>query len=471
MEKSPEVLLMNPIEEGQNYVVDIDPVISRHTGGKSKIGTFFPLGLTYIAAVLRENNIPVKILDPIPDGFDFKSALDYAKKFDVVIVPLAASNSEGVYRFFSYLKDSKRILMGTHATALAERILVQGFCDLIIRGEPEFTVLETIQNLKNLGNVLGVSYRENGRIFHNPDRPLIKDLDNLPFPARDLVDNSKYEIVSFPGKPTALVLTSRGCPFECTYCATNLFYRRNRSIRSPQNVVHEIKHVVDKYGIRNFFFADDTFNIGEKRVLKLCHLLQENNLDIQWACLCRVDTIDKPMLREMKKAGCVEILYGVESASSQVLAESKKNINLEQVKNAIKLTKEEGIRVSAFFMFGSPGDTLASIRKTSRLARKLNPNFASFNIVTPDPGTELYESFEKQIARETFEKFDRLNTDVSICDVQAHMLRRELVRAYLYFYGRPFYWLNLFRYILKDPLNAPAIFKIFFRQAKNVLMR
>ena len=469
MKPCPKVLLMNPIEENQDYVVDVDPVISRHTGGKTKIGVFFPLGIAYVASILRENNIPVKILDPIPEGYTFESALAYAKKFDVIIITLAASNAEGTYRFFSHLKDKVRIFMGTHATALSDRILSNGYCNIIIRGEPESTTLETLQNLNNLKNIKGISYIKDNQIYKNPDRPLNNNLDTLPLPARDLVDNSKYRIVSFPGAPTALVLTSRGCPFECTYCATHLFYKRTRNIRTPEKVVDEVEIIVDKYGIKNIFFIDDTFTIGEKRVISICHLLRKRNLPIQWICLGRVDTVTEPMLLEMSRAGCKEIIYGIESASQVVQAKTKKNITREQMLTAIRATKKVGIRTSLFFMFGNPGETLESVRETSKLARELNPNFASFNIATPDPGTELYESVKDRLAGETFERFDRLNTDFSMCDVPASQLRRELVKAYLFFYCRPSYWFTLIRYLLKDPLNAPVILKIFFRQAMSVL--
>ncbi|KPJ58403.1 MAG: hypothetical protein AMJ42_03315, partial [Deltaproteobacteria bacterium DG_8] len=331
MGNSLKVLLMNPIEEGQKYVVDVDPVISRHTGGKTKIGIFPPLGMAYVAAVLRENKIHVQILDPIPEGYSFEKALRYARNFDVIIITLAASNAQGSYRFFSYLKDKVRIFMGTHATALADYILEKGYCDIIIRGEPEYTTLETIENLRNLEGVLGISYRKGEKVFRNEDRPLIKNLDELPFPARDLVDNSKYHIVSFPGKPIAMVLTSRGCPFECTFCATHLFYKRNRNVRSPENVVKEVEEIVSKYRINHIFFIDDTFTIGEKRIIALCQLLQEKKLGIEWICLGRVDAVTELMLGEMKKAGCKEVIYGIESASPIVLANIKKNITLGQM--------------------------------------------------------------------------------------------------------------------------------------------
>jgi radical SAM superfamily enzyme YgiQ (UPF0313 family) len=136
---------------------------------------------------------------------------------------------------------------------LADYILQQGYCDIIVRGEPEYTTLETIQNLSNLNGVLGVSYIKDGQIIKNPDRPLIEDLDALPFPARDLVDNYKYHIVLFPNKPIAMVLTSRGCPFECTFCATHLFYKRSRNVRSPENVVQEVEEIVKTYGINHIF--------------------------------------------------------------------------------------------------------------------------------------------------------------------------------------------------------------------------
>ncbi|NOQ85797.1 MAG: radical SAM protein [Deltaproteobacteria bacterium] len=469
MNNYPTVLLMNPIEEGQDYVVDVDPVISRHTGGKTKIGIFPPLGMTYVAALLRQHKMTVKILDPVPAGYNFEQALKYASNFDVIVITLAASNAQGAYRFFSYLRDKVRIFMGTHATALADSILEKGYCDIIIRGEPEYTTLETVKNLHNLKGVLGVSYKSGGKTVSNKDRPLIENLDDLPFPARDLTDNMKYHIVSFPGKPVAMVLTSRGCPFECTFCATHLFYKRKRNIRSPEKVVQEVEEIVRDYGITHIFFIDDTFTIGEKRIIRLCELLETKNLKIEWICLGRVDTVTEPMLREMKKAGCKEVIYGIESASPTVLAKTKKNITREQMEMAVRITRELGIRVSLFFMFGNPGDTLESIRETSRLARKLNPNFASFNIATPDPGTPIFETIKDRFDIDTFETFDRLNTNFSMCEVSAPQLRRELVKAYLLYYGRPIYWFNLLRYLVSDPLNAPTMIRLFYRQAMSVL--
>jgi radical SAM superfamily enzyme YgiQ (UPF0313 family) len=469
MPQFPKVLLMNPIEEGQDYVVDVDPVISRHTGGKTKIGMFPPLGMTSIAALLRENGVPVTILDPIPEGYSFEQALECAQDFDVIIITLAASNARGSYQFFSRLKGKVRIFMGTHATALSQHILEKGYCDIIVRGEPEYTALETIRNLPNLKGVLGISYREEGRVVNNLDRPLIKNLDDLPFPARDLVDNSKYRIVSFPGEPVAMVLTSRGCPFDCTFCATHLFYKRKRNVRSVENVVAEIEEIVRDYGINHIFLIDDTFTIGEKRVISLCELLQERRLSIEWICLGRVDTVTEPMLNAMQKAGCKEIIYGIESASPAVLETTRKNITLEQMHTAVKMTKDLGIRVSLFFMFGNPGDTLESIRATSRLARKLNPNFASFNIATPDPGTPIFEEMKDRFGIDSYETFDRLNTNFSMCEVPANQLRRELVKAYLLYYGRPTYWFNLLRYLVSDPRNAPTMIRLFYRQAMSVL--
>jgi radical SAM superfamily enzyme YgiQ (UPF0313 family) len=175
------------------------------------------------------------------------------------------------------------------------------------------------------------------------------------------------------------------------------------------------------------------------------------------------------MLAEMKVAGCKEIIYGIESASPAVLAATRKNITLEQMERAVRVTKKLGMRVSLFFMFGNPGDTLESIRETSRLARKLNPNFASFNIATPDPGTPLFETVKERFDINTFETFDRLNTNFSMCEVPAQQLRRELVKAYLLYYGRPTYWFNLLGYLISDPRNAPNMIRLFYRQAMSVL--
>ena len=197
--------------------------------------------------------------------------------------------------------------------------------------------------------------------------------------------------------------------------------------------------------------------------------MQEKKLGIKWICLGRVDTVTEPMLRAMKKAGCKEIIYGIESASPLVLEKTKKKISIKQMEFAVNITRQLGIRVSLFFMFGNPGDTLESIRETSRLARKLNPNFASFNIATPDPGTPLFDSVKDQLSSEEFDTFDRLNTNFSLCEVPPQQLRRELIKAYLFYYMRPLYWLNLARYLLSDPLNAPTMLKVFYRQARSVL--
>jgi radical SAM superfamily enzyme YgiQ (UPF0313 family) len=240
-------------------------------------------------------------------------------------------------------------------------------------------------------------------------------------------------------------------------------------VRSVENVVAEIEEIVRKFRINHIFLIDDTFTIGEKRVIALCELLQERKLDIEWICLGRVDTVTEPMLNAMHKAGCKEIIYGIESASPAVLATTRKNITLEQMHNAVKITKDLGIRVSLFFMFGNPGDTLESIRATSRLARKLNPNFASFNIATPDPGTPIFEEMKDRFGFESYETFDRLNTNFSMCEVPAAQLRRELVKAYLLYYGRPTYWFNLLRYLVSDPRNAPTMIRLFYRQAMSVL--
>jgi len=460
---------MNPIEEDQQYPVDVDAVISRHTGGRTKIGIFPPLGMMYVAAVLREHGIPVAIVDPIPKGYGFDEALRHARDFDVIIITLAASNAQGSYSFFSRLSGKVRIFMGTHATALVDMILDRQYADIVIRGEPEYSVLDTVQQLSRLERVVGISYQRDGRVFHNPDRATIENLDALPFPARDLVDNTRYHIVSFPDKPIALVLTSRGCPFACTYCATNLFYKRKRQVRSPENVVREVEDVVRTYGIDHIFFIDDTFTIGEQRVVHLCRLLQEKNPGIKWICLGRVDTVTAPMLEAMQRAGCREIIYGVESASPQVRAATGKDFTQEQIYSAVRMTKELGMRVSLFFMFGNPGDTLESIRETSRLARALNPHFASFNIATPDPGTPLYEEVKDRLPAESYATFDRLHTDFSLCEVPPALLHRELVRAYLLYYGRPAYWLRLLASLLRNPRSARTTLTVLYRQAMSVL--
>jgi radical SAM superfamily enzyme YgiQ (UPF0313 family) len=240
----------------------------------------------------------------------------------------------------------------------------------------------------------GIAYKVNKKIIINKPRSLIKNLDALPFPARHYLDMSKYRESNTTKTPFARILSSRGCTGRCIFCVWNsvLFQRRFRA-RSAQNVISEIEFLIDKYGVKYVYIDDDTFTIDKKRVIDICRLMKKRKINkkISWGTLSRIDTIDSEMLKEMKEAGCDMIVYGIESGSQEILNNMKKGITINKIREVIKETKKNGIRIHATFMFGAPGETKETIRKTIEFAKELDPDTAQFPICMPYPGTEFYD--------------------------------------------------------------------------------
>jgi radical SAM superfamily enzyme YgiQ (UPF0313 family) len=227
----------------------------------------------------------------------------------------------------------------------------------------------------------------------NGPRPLIQNLDALPFPARDLLPMDKYIPLpnQYKRKPVANLMALRGCPYQCTFCSANAVFGCSLRMRSAQRVYDEIKQLVDTYGIREISFWDDTLTVNKKWLHELCDLIISNHLDITWSCYARVNTVDLDLLKKMKKAGCWNIFYGIESGNQELLDRIKKGITLDQIRNAVKLTKKAGIEVRGSFMIALPGETPEMAHKTIDFAIELDPDYAQFSITTPYPGTELFE--------------------------------------------------------------------------------
>ncbi|MDP2939827.1 MAG: radical SAM protein [Candidatus Omnitrophota bacterium] len=458
-----KVLLLNPIKPGQDFNVNVDPVIIRHTGAQTKAGIFSPLGLMYIASILRNNKIEVKIIDPVPEGRSFESVLDIGKEFDIIIVPLATSNISGTIKLFDNLKGKIRVLIGTYATVISDQLLRENKCDIVVNGEAEMTLLELCKAEGSPKDIIGLSYIKDYKVIKNSDRPLIEDLDSLPFPARDLIDNNLYSDIFF-GKPTALVLTSRGCPYECSFCSVKFVYGRRLRVRSVKNIIEELEEIVFKYCIKNIFFIDDIFPVNEDRVIQICDAIIKHNLKISWVCNCHINLITKRMLEHMEKAGCKEIRYGIESASADILKGMKKNITPQQAIKVIRMTKEVGIIPSGFFMIGFPGETVEMIRDTVNFAKMLNPLYAVFTITIPAPGSELYYSLPFSKRTELVDKFDTVNSDTTnICGIEPYILTRELKRAYISFYLSWRFFCNFMSQAIQRPSAAVSVLRMLLQ--------
>jgi radical SAM superfamily enzyme YgiQ (UPF0313 family) len=340
---------------------------------------------------------------------------------------------------------------GPYPIAVQERCLegVGKSFDAVVTGEGEYTVLEIMERLgtgQSLDCIAGLAYRDGEIIKKNPARPLITDLDSLPFPARELLgDASRY--IPPPGtyrkKPVAVMITSRGCNRRCIYCF-QLDKERASGIRyrSVGNVVAEIEHII-RQGYREIKFLDDTFAADYKRAMEICGEIRKRGLRFTWFASACVNQVDKPLLQAFKDAGCWAVLFGAESGVQKNLNTIRKGTTLDQIRAAVKAAQEVGLKVSTPFMFGIPGETFEEGLETIEFAIKLNPDMANFHAITPFPGTYLYDNLEK---------FGTLSDDLSDFTYQGAafipftMTREQILQlrqiAFKRFYTRPSFILN-----------------------------
>ncbi|MFH1641566.1 MAG: radical SAM protein [Nanoarchaeota archaeon] len=361
---------------------------------------FMPLGIAYLASVLEKGGHTVKIFDfALITHFNIKKHLRHVFNFKPNLIGFSVQTFtyKTAIKISHYIKKKKPelpiVFGGPHPTYYPEKVIKEARIEYVIYGEGEYSFRELADVLENKGKfskIKGLVYKENGKIIKNSKRPLINNLDELPFPARHLFQTKKY----FDGKKKAMIITSRGCPYNCIYCCKGIFGNRFRQ-RSPKDVIAEIKSVKNRYKIDKFFFIDELFTFDKNFITKLCNEIIRIHLNIKWEALSRVDTVDLSLLEKMKEAGCNKIHYGIESGDPAVLKKINKNINLGQIKNAIKLTKQVGIKTDAYFILGLPGDNIDSMGKTIDLAYHLSLDNRNFSLATALPGNYLWEKLQK----------------------------------------------------------------------------
>ena len=360
-----------------------------------------PLGLAWIAAVLEKEGIDVKVIDAPTIGLseqEFMRIVDMWSP-DIVGITSLTPTIYLAYRTAEITKtvdpNIKVIIGGPHATCMWFDVLNEcPYIDYVVVGEGEYTALELVKALERNGDVSsvkGIAFRnKNGNPVFTGVRPLIKDLNKLPLPARHLLPMDKYTLF---GKPIRIahIMASRGCPYGCAFCSTSYFFGRKVRFRSPELVAEEVEECVHKYRAKIIVFTDDEFTINHKWLLKFINELRERKLDIKWSCGSRVDTVNKDILRKMISSGCTGIYYGVESGSQEILNKIGKRITLKQAEDAIRSSKELGIMTVATFMLGLPWETIDDMKKTVNFALKLDPDYAQFTVATPYPGTSLFQ--------------------------------------------------------------------------------
>ena len=358
-----------------------------------------PLDLLYIAAVLEDEGVSVTLRDYPADGGDwatFESDVRAAEPEMLVVSTTSLTIDNDVRAAIlakALVPGCVTIAKGAHITVKGRDVLAG--CpdlDLGLRGEAEVTLRHALRHPRSEWG--SVFVREGGTVVATEDLPLLDDLDSLPFPARHLVDNSRY-VRPDTRKPQTTLQTNRGCPAHCVYClAPTVSGYRIRS-RSAANIVDEIELCQERWGIRDFFFRADTFTWDKGWCLSVCDEIRRRGLRISWVANSRVDTIDEERLDAMKAAGLWLLSFGVESGSDEILRRMRKGATAEQARRAVRLCRAAGIKAYTFFVVGTPWETRETFRQTIDFAAGLGSDYAEFSFAVPFPGTELYEEAER----------------------------------------------------------------------------
>jgi radical SAM superfamily enzyme YgiQ (UPF0313 family) len=362
----------------------------------SKINVKYPhVGIAYLASMLKQNEISYKILD-MNLGYSQLHALECIKAYkpDMICTTAYSFGHQKVFDLIDFIRpyyDGKIVIGGPHVSITGREVLEKSHADFAVMGEGEYTLVELIGSLyetQNLENIRGLIWHKNSGVIVNEKRPYIQNLDSLPFPAYEDFELEKYVCYTDRRLP---IITSRGCPYQCTFCCTRLSMGNKFRKRSPENVIDEIEHWYKK-GWFVFDINDDIFTLDRCRAIKICNMIKERGLNIRFNLYVglRVDTVDEELLRTLKAVGCSFISYGCESGNERVLKVIKKGIKVEDVVNAVNITRKVGIKHKVNFMIGHPTETYKEAMDSIRLAKSLKCDFVSFNNLIPYPGTEAY---------------------------------------------------------------------------------
>lgn len=444
-----DILFVNPPSPDNSIIIrDFN-----RSGRTSKERIIWPqTDLAYLAAMVPKN-LKIEILDCIAERMNWDKFLKVLniKKPRYVVSHVITSTAQNDLRVF---KEAKKIgaitaTMGPHVTELPEKTLKENpDLDFVMLGEPEITFQELVKTIDSKNNnfekIKGLAYRLNGEIKLNEKRELIANLDELPLPCQDLLPLDKY-VFPFMASKFTFVISERGCPFPCTFCRQPIMWERKVRHRSPENIIEELK-LLKKLGVKEFIFHADTFTLDKDRVMKLCQIMLDENLNLRWGCNSRVDTVDEEMLKIMKKAGCWMIAYGIESGSPEILEKCEKEATVKQAEETIRLTHKIGIKVYGYFIIGLLGETKKTIQETINLAKRLPITFAIFHTASPYPGTKFYRQV-KEKGWLTSEKWEDINqggtSPVDYPQLSGKEIMVGIKKAYWSFYLRPKVILNI----------------------------
>lgn len=408
-------------------------------------GIYPPLGIAYLASNLKKHNFDVAIYDMEAESYGngYEDLKNMLKKYNPDFVGVTAMtptvlNALGVLKEVKkYNNNIKTIIGGTHLSIYPQETVQHEFVDYGVIGEGEYAIIDILNG--NL-QAKGLVYKKDNKVIINERREPNRNLNELPFPARELMPNEKYNCILM-NTPMTTMLAARGCPFNCAFCYKDdyLHYRS----RSAENVFEEIKEFVKVYGIKEFAFYNDCFP-NKKWVADLCERLINNNIKVKWETPQRIDLVDKDLLKLMKKAGCQRLKYGVESGNQDILNLMNKRTKIEDIKKVFKLTKEVGIETFGYFIIGYYGENENTIRDSINLAKELNPDWVAFNVGTPLPNTKFMDDAVASniVDKDYWKKHtlgcqqDRIPYMVKDSDKHCEQAYREFYLRYQYIFKR-----------------------------------
>ncbi len=470
-------------------VVLINTKFPKPYANKIKEGAYFhnhiwqPLDLAYVAAYLERDGHEVSIIDANTLRHSDSQLKEELKRISPGAVIINSSPLDRwqcpyidigpVYRTFRTAKASAgavTICIGPHGTVWPKNLLKE--CrdiDFVVLGEPELTCCELIASSFSK-RTAGVAFRKGKGAVVNGHREPVQDLDSMPMPAYHLLPMGKYED-PLSSKPFSLILTSRGCPFNCIFCYKDMYGKRYRS-RSPESVMREIRLLHDRYGTREIFIYDLEFTVIPDRVEKICDRIIKEGLGISWRCAARIDTVNEGLLRKMHQAGCHTIYFGIESGSQKILDRARKGIKVGEAVRIARLCKKIGITPMAYFLIGLPGESRETLRETIDFVKSADiaDNFG-YNVSIPYPGTRLFEIGKEKgvIKRDSWDECIRVaglvDNELTPKDVEGSSLDTWMRKSiYSKKYGRMYFMNPRFimagiRVVKSKPSSIPRAFR------------
>jgi len=433
------------------------------------------IGLGYLSSYLENSGVEVKVIDAKLERLTLEEVVEMTLHEEPDVIGLTAMTheidraNEIAVSIKNRINEALFIVGGVHVTALPrETLSAYSVFDIGIIGEGELTLQKLVdmlaQSKRDFSAIDGIVYRKGTGIMLNKEQSWIQDLDSLPFPAW----------CHFPKATVYRIITSRGCPFPCVFCMRAS--GKTQRVRSPENVVSEIEHVIKVKKPEKFMFSDETFTLNKNHVNRICDLLIEKNLhkEIKWGSTTRVDVISFELLDKMKSAGCYEIQFGVESGNEQVLRAIRKNIHMDQASKAINLAKKVGLHTEAAFILGHPNETFDTAYDTINFAAELNPDILQLGIMVPYPGTEVAKMAERgeggyKILSNNWSDYNKqLGNALELDSLSRADLEKLQLIGYLklFIFNRRF--LGLLRFILAYRLEMVSYIKsVVFQKRKS----